>query len=99
MPELLLLVDDVEVRRYRLWLGRIMLGRASSADIVVDDQTVSQRHAVIECSAETGQFTCHVQDLNSTNGTLIDGEKIRRSILLHGQILGLGWIRFRFVDR
>ena len=101
MPELLLLVDNVEVRRYPLRLGRNLLGRAVNSDIVIEDQTVSAKHAVIECIASSKpqskpQWACFIQDLQSTNGTLVAGEKIRRKRLLHGDLLSLGLIRFRF---
>lgn len=51
---------------------RMTIGR-SSADIVVNDMEVSRQHAAIEVFSDK----CIVRDLNSTNGTFVDGVKIK----------------------
>ena len=57
----------------------LTIGRSDAADIVLDDMTVSRRHAVVG-AAENG---CFIEDNSSTSGTWINGERIsgRRTVL------------------
>ncbi len=72
--------------------GSCVLGSAPSADLVIADQTVSRRHAKLEVT-ESGVT---VEDLGSTNGTEINGQKITRpTALAPGAELKLGRVRFR----
>ena len=65
----------------------IILGRDKHCDIVIDNVEVSRRHAQIRISK--GQF--YIKDLNSTNGTLINGRKINKPELLkNGDMLTIG---------
>lgn len=57
--------------RYRMSCGRAVIGR-KEADIVLTDPTVSGRHAAVEC--EKGRL--YVTDLESTNGTRLNGERV-----------------------
>lgn len=68
---------------------KLEIGRDSTAEIVIDDATLSRRHVRIE-STQDGQVW--VDDLNSRNGTFIDGEKITRSLFVPGQQLTLGTV-------
>ena len=64
---------------YALPLGaRALAGRSSDADIHLDDTFVSTKHALFEV-AEDGFY---VEDLRSTNGTLVDGATISEPTLL-----------------
>lgn len=56
----------------------LTIGRSDAADIVLDDMTVSRRHAVVG-AAENG---CFIEDNSSTSGTWINGERIsgRRTV-------------------
>ena len=54
--------------------GYVSLGRAESCDLVVSDITVSSRHAVFTPDENSGLYM--VQDLNSKNGTLVDGDHL-----------------------
>lgn len=66
----------------------ILIGRSSSAHIcLVDDNLVSRKHAYIICE-ESSLF---IHDLNSKNGTYINGEKIECPTLLkNGDIITIG---------
>jgi pSer/pThr/pTyr-binding forkhead associated (FHA) protein len=70
------------------------LGRSPSADIVLDHATVSRRHAVL--SAEAGGIV--LLDDRSRNGVLVNGERVGRAILRHGDVIHLGEIVMRYVD-
>lgn len=66
--------------------GTTSVGRAPENDIVLDSPDVSRRHARIEC----GRGEIRVQDLNSTNGTRVNGEPIRVADIEEGDELSFG---------
>jgi hypothetical protein len=67
--------------------GRWILGRASDADVVLDgDDAVSRQHAEIAVRAGL----CLIRDLDSCNGTLLNGRPVRRARLRRGDVLVLG---------
>jgi len=66
------------------WLStnkELLIGRAPEADICIPDKRVSQRHARVVISPEGAVF---VEDLRSTNGTYVNGEKVMRRALRDG---------------
>jgi hypothetical protein len=72
--------------------GRWVLGRGSECDLTLgDDDTVSRRHAEIAVRAGL----CLVRDLDSCNGTLLNGREIRRARLRRGDLLVLGETEIR----
>jgi DNA-binding winged helix-turn-helix (wHTH) protein len=67
--------------------GTNILGRDASADVQIDDPTVSRNHATITLSGDNAT----IEDLDSKNGTFLDGEKLRGSAALaEGQKIVLG---------
>ncbi len=68
--------------------GLNRLGRVGDNDFQINDDSVSSHHCQIEL--KDGVIT--VWDLDSTNGTFIDGQPIRQAVLHPGQILGLGTV-------
>lgn len=62
-----------------------LLGRGSEADIRLEDPGVSRRHAEIHL-----RDVPEIIDLNSTNGTVVDGRKVKRSVLSDGSVIRLG---------
>ena len=66
--------------------GTITVGRGSENDVVLDDPKVSRRHARIRCVGGT----CRVQDLDSSNGTFIDGERVAEGTLAPGSEVRFG---------
>ena len=75
---------------------RIVIGRGRRADIVIPESTMSRQHAAVGY-AEEGFF---VEDLGSTNGTLVNGESQSRATLHDGDEIRLGklHLRVRFVS-
>lgn len=72
-------------RHFPLHEGRNVLGR--SGDVPIDDSTVSRRHATIEIRGDAAT----IEDLDSKNGTFLDGEKISGPTpLREGQTIVLG---------
>ena len=50
---------------------RVLVGRAQSCDIVIDKPSISAIHAIVEVK----ENTIKVYDMNSTNGTFVNGKK------------------------
>lgn len=72
--------------------GRLtILGRGPEADVRLHDPGVSSRHAAIRLGA-----SATVQDLNSTNGTFVDGRRVTSVELRDGSVLVLGGARVTF---
>jgi hypothetical protein len=83
--------DRLEKRFIVSPLG-LKIGRAAPADIILADSRVSRSHCQIELTGNELQ----VSDLNSTNGTFVDGEKVEGSTLLPvGSVLKVGDITFK----
>ncbi len=64
----------------------LVIGRGRSADVVLAEPTISRSHAAIGFD-DTGFF---VQDLGSTNGTLVNGAKTERAPLKNRDVLRMG---------
>ncbi len=67
--------------------GQLTLGRSEAADIQVDDRRASRRHAQIKVISSE----CQLVDLNSSNGTFVNGERIHEAVWLKdGDIITIG---------
>jgi pSer/pThr/pTyr-binding forkhead associated (FHA) protein len=78
--------EGLEVCVDRDWL---VVGRGRSADLVLAEPTISRSHAAIGFDAQ-GFF---VQDLGSTNGTMVNGGKVERTALKHGDLIQMGKLK------
>jgi uncharacterized protein YkwD len=79
---------------YGLSSGRLSIGSAPENDVVIADPTVSKRHALIR--RRFGRI--RVTDLDSTNGTFVDGRRVRKSARVErGAELRFGAVRFALV--
>jgi hypothetical protein len=63
-----------------------LVGRSSLCDVVIDHRTVSRRHALLSCRG--GQ--CSIQDLASTNGLELNGQRVDRALLSSGDVIVFG---------
>jgi chromosome segregation ATPase len=72
---------------------RTRIGRAPGCELQIDSQSVSRNHALILKAPRE----LIVEDLNSTNGVLVNGKKISRHLLSDGDVLTIGEIQFRCV--
>ena len=66
--------------------ARLLVGRAPSSDVPIIDPTISRRHAEIAVRAGL----CLIRDLDSCNGTLLNGRLVGRARLRRGDVLVLG---------
>jgi diguanylate cyclase (GGDEF)-like protein len=76
----------------------VVLGRAIEADVRITDHRASRLHAriVIEDAAPGGEIRCRIFDLDSTNGTLVNGTLVTESVLSDGDKILIGEQLFRF---
>jgi pSer/pThr/pTyr-binding forkhead associated (FHA) protein len=75
--------------------GPTIIGRARDADISIDDQRLSRHH----CRLEPGTDGWSIIDLNSTNGTLVAGERVSFQPLVDGEEILIGRSRIIFHAR
>jgi diguanylate cyclase (GGDEF)-like protein len=73
-------------RIYRLSEAKYVIGRSEQAEICIDDDGISRRHASIVCY----DSTVILKDLDSTNGTFVNGEPVRAKTLTNGDRVQLG---------
>ena len=78
--------DEVAVESFNLRLGVNKLGRSVENDIRINHATISTNH----CEIIWMNDTVTIRDLDSTNGSFVDGQKIKESQLEPGQTLRLG---------
>lgn len=80
----------------------VTLGRALEADVRINDAKTSRLHAQIitERDEETGERKFWLSDLNSKNGTLLNGHEIQEALLQSGDKIGVGnqLLRFEMLD-
>lgn len=94
MPKVIVSIDGVEIKEVQLSKDRTTLGRRPYNDIVIDNLAVSGEHAVLEMIGNE----VYLEDLNSTNGVILNGKKISRQQLHNGDIAELGKYKVRFED-
>ena len=78
-------------RTHTLGAGTTVIGRAAACDIVINDTSVSRRHA--QLALVNGG--CVVTDLRSRNGTYVNGDQIEKAELHHGDKLMLGEVQLK----
>jgi diguanylate cyclase (GGDEF)-like protein len=84
-------------RKYEIKKSEFNIGRAETSDIFIDDPDVSRNHARIEVLGDG----IIMQDLGSTNGTLVNGKPVARHQLMDGDRVQLGnltILKFNFLD-
>lgn len=82
--------------RFDLDAEEMVIGRNPTNDITVLDEGLSREHAVILCDPDSG--ICSIEDLQSSNGTKVNGKRVRSAELCHGDEVQLGRTVFRFLE-
>jgi pSer/pThr/pTyr-binding forkhead associated (FHA) protein len=91
MPKLVVLSEGFTGRTYELKTEKTTVGRVDDNAFCIPEQSVSSHHA--EILLRGGEVV--VRDLNSTNGTFVQGNQITEAVLKPGQILRLGNLQVR----
>ena len=101
MARLLQLMDGIATAQFELDKPEIRIGRSPESDIYIDDGSVSGTHCVIEKivpEEEDAPAEYQVRDLDSTNGTYVNINRVERRRLVHEDVLRVGLKRFKFID-
>jgi FHA domain len=77
------------------WVGQrsVFVGREPGVDLLVDDESVSRRHAEFYLSDDDKIM---LADLGSLNGTFVNGAKVSKAVLFSDDVLKVGGATFRF---
>jgi len=91
----LILRDDGTGKEFDLEkTGSLTIGRSPDCDITIEDTQASRRH----CSVVKLQSGYEVNDLGSTNGTLVNSTLVKRQKLKHGDVIRIGAVEIAFDD-
>jgi chromosome segregation ATPase len=74
---------------------RTRIGRAAGCELQIESTSVSRHHALVL----VGPREAIIEDLNSTNGVLVNGRKVARQLLTDGDAVTIGEVQFRYVAR
>jgi hypothetical protein len=93
MGKLVVSLDNVVIKEVVIQKERTTLGRRPYNDIVIDNLAVSGEHAVLLAVGED----VFIEDLNSTNGTYINGKAIKKQLLSHNDTIEIGKYRIKYL--
>ena len=94
MARLILSLDGQVMAEYNMNKERYTVGRLPDNDIRIDNAAVSGHHSLI-INILNDSF---LEDLNSTNGTYVNGKLIKKHALQHGDVITAGHHQLRFVE-
>jgi pSer/pThr/pTyr-binding forkhead associated (FHA) protein len=95
MARLMLSLDGQVLAEYNMNKERYTIGRLPDNDIRIDNPAVSGHHSLI-INILNDSF---LEDLNSTNGTYVNGKLIKKHAMQHGDVITVGHHQLRFVDQ
>src|SRR3954469_11463499 len=93
MPKMIVSIDGVVIKEVQLTKDRTTLGRRPYNDIVIDNLAVSGEHAVLAMSGAE----VYLEDLNSTNGTYINGKAVKKQLLANNDTVEIGKYKIKFI--
>jgi pSer/pThr/pTyr-binding forkhead associated (FHA) protein len=70
-----------------------VIGRGSEADLRINDPGISRAHAQIRVQAAGTGLQIDIVDLGSTNGIIVNGQKVRQAVLQEGSRIEIGSTR------
>ena len=94
MARLILSLDGQTLAEYNMTKERYTVGRLPDNDIRIDNAAVSGHHSLI-INILNDSF---LEDLNSTNGTYVNGKLIKKHALQHDDVITVGHHQLRYVD-
>jgi Protein of unknown function (DUF3662)/FHA domain len=83
---------DISGKRYPIVKSRTVIGRGTDADITVDDTSISRKHVEVLWDGTRGQ----VNDLGSTNGSLLNGVQVSKAPLAPDSVIQIGRTQITF---
>ena len=93
MGKLVVSLDGVVIKEVQVTKDKTTLGRRPYNDIVIDNLAVSGEHAVLQMVGAD----VFIEDLNSTNGTYINGKAVKKQLLQHNDTVEIGKYKIKFL--
>ena len=93
MGKLVVSLDGVVIKEVQITKDKTTLGRRPYNDIVIDNLAVSGEHAVLQMVGND----VFIEDLNSTNGTYINGKAIKKQLLAHNDTVEVGKYKIKYL--
>jgi pSer/pThr/pTyr-binding forkhead associated (FHA) protein len=93
MGKLVVSLDGVVIKEVQITKDKTTLGRRPYNDIVIDNLAVSGEHAVLQMMGAD----VFIEDLNSTNGTYINGKAVKKQLLSHNDTVEIGKYKIKFL--
>ena len=93
MPKMIVSLDGAVIKEVSFYKERTTLGRRPYNDVVVDDLAVSGEHAAFTLSGTE----VWLEDLNSTNGTYVNGKAVKSQLLRHEDKIEIAKLKIQFV--
>jgi pSer/pThr/pTyr-binding forkhead associated (FHA) protein len=93
MGKLVVSLDGVVIKEVQITKDKTTLGRRPYNDIVIDNLAVSGEHAVLQMVGAD----VFIEDLNSTNGTYINGQAVKKQLLSHNDTVEIGKYKIKFI--
>jgi pSer/pThr/pTyr-binding forkhead associated (FHA) protein len=93
MGKLVVSLDGVVIKEVQVTKDKTTLGRRPYNDIVIDNLAVSGEHAVLQMVGAD----VFIEDLNSTNGTYINGKAVKKQLLAHNDTVEIGKYKIKFL--
>jgi pSer/pThr/pTyr-binding forkhead associated (FHA) protein len=93
MGKLVVSLDGVVIKEVQITKDKTTLGRRPHNDIVIDNLAVSGEHAVLQMVGAD----VFIEDLNSTNGTYINGKAIKKQLLSHNDTVEIGKYKIKYI--
>jgi pSer/pThr/pTyr-binding forkhead associated (FHA) protein len=93
MGKLVVSLDGVVIKEVQLTKDKTTLGRRPYNDIVIDNLAVSGEHAVLQMVGND----VFIEDLNSTNGTYINGKAVKKQLLAHNDTVEIGKYKIKYL--
>jgi pSer/pThr/pTyr-binding forkhead associated (FHA) protein len=81
--------------RHELAGDETIIGRNPTTDITLLDESISREHAIVAFDEASGSYT--LEDLQSTNGTKVNGKRVRSAELSPGDEIEIGHTKFKFL--
>jgi pSer/pThr/pTyr-binding forkhead associated (FHA) protein len=94
MAKLILTLDGVVLKEFALTKERTTIGRKAHNDVQIDNLAVSGEHAAIVTILNDS----FLEDLGSTNGTLVNGQPIKKHFLQNGDLVEIGKYKVKYVN-
>ncbi len=93
MAKMILSMDGLVLKEIPLTKERMTIGRKAHNDIQIDNLAISGEHAAVVTILNDS----FLEDLNSTNGTLVNGQPIKKHFLKNNDVVELGKYKLKYI--